>query len=1005
MTVSTPLAASAAATPASPPAARTDRYGLIAALLSPDALLIVGLAAIGLLLRLPHLWTIPRFTDETREVLRAIELLNGGLSTADRLVNVDAYIGGLYLWLLAGIFWLTGVSALTPRLVMAVAGALAVGCTYLLARDLGGRLAGLLAAALLATSGGQILSNGHIAWSHCLTPTLTTLATWMLQRAVRLDCRGSWLGSGFAFGLALQTHPATLVLLPGAAAYVLWWGRRWLRTPWPYLGLLLFVLAYANVLIFNVMTAGGTLREAATVRDRYDQGIVVDFLIYLGNHLPHGLMLLRYLAGAVDARSSAIAYLLDPTLWLYGGLSVAGLIYCARRGAPLLLLMTLSSILIMPFFNQRKYVPISDGRYLMPLLPLAYAGIGALLAAGWQQIADRRPNWRLAFAIGAVLLVLYPLAPLTRYVGQEVAAGRTNEPLLRAVDAVSAARRPDEVVLLDRDLADVKLEGGGTAFRSLRFLLAGVGIDDRSVDSVSDYAGKMSPGSSALLIADARRFAALVQELERLRGIGVRSSAIAQPAGAHEYGAYRLERTGSAGWPPALDSPVGGRPYPQPLPRARGRGAGDSVPPSPTHGAVGIEGPHGRSARGWGLGASSASFGRGGLSVYAALPTGPMTDSARSHTDGGEPIVAAGDSADVRQAGAKPGVPVETFATSLVNPRGLAFRQDGSLFVALAGNGGPDSVDVGREKPQRYGKSGLLLRITPTGDKFLMARDLPSIVTAVNEECGPSAVAFVDERAYLLLASGGWEIGDPAYHSGVYELQPNGGLKLVWDMTAHVLENPAKARREDPRADVPGGMAYGMTALDGKLYVTDANQEQVFEVDPTNGQARQVVEYPRSNRALTGITAGPDGALYVAEWASNKITRITLDGKVGDAATKLRTPVGVTFGPDGAMYVVEFTGRVLRAAPVGEEQRDVLAEGLRAPTAIAFGPDGNLYVSVHGQNAGQGEGQIVRLRLAPPDPALERARWANGAAWGGGLLVFLALLGIGWYFRQRRPIS
>ena len=52
-----------------------------------------------------------------------IELLRGGLSTADRLVNVDAYIGGLYLWLLAGIFWLTGVSALTPRLLMAVAGA------------------------------------------------------------------------------------------------------------------------------------------------------------------------------------------------------------------------------------------------------------------------------------------------------------------------------------------------------------------------------------------------------------------------------------------------------------------------------------------------------------------------------------------------------------------------------------------------------------------------------------------------------------------------------------------------------------------------------------------------------------------------------------------------------------------------------------------------------------------------------------------------------------------
>src|SRR5215212_9658484 len=218
MSLSTPLAAPAAAsTTASPAAARPDRAGLAAALLSIDAALALGLAAVGLMLRLPYLWTVPRFTDETREVLRAVELLNGGLSSADRLVNVDAYIGGLYLWLLAGLFWLTGVSALTPRLVMAVAGAAAVGLTYLLARDLGGRPAGMLAAALLATSGGQILSNGHIAWSHCLTPTLTTLAAWLLQRAVRQECRGSWPASGFTFGLALQTHPATLVLLPGAA--------------------------------------------------------------------------------------------------------------------------------------------------------------------------------------------------------------------------------------------------------------------------------------------------------------------------------------------------------------------------------------------------------------------------------------------------------------------------------------------------------------------------------------------------------------------------------------------------------------------------------------------------------------------------------------------------------------------------------------------------------------------------------------------------------------------
>src|SRR5262249_30638466 len=144
-------------------------------------------------------------------------------------------------------------------------------------------------------------------------------------------------------------------------------------------------------------------------------------------------------------------------------------------------------------------------------------------------------------------------------------------------------------------------------------------------------------------------------------------------------------------------------------------------------------------------------------------------------------VAAADDPAAAGQASPKGSIPIETFAASLVNPRGLAFRGDGSLFVAEAGNGGPNTVDVGRGQPHRYGRTGEVVRITPTGDKLLMAKQLPSIVTAVNEECGPSAVAFVDDKAYILLASGGWEIGDLAFHSGVYELLSDGSLRQVWD--------------------------------------------------------------------------------------------------------------------------------------------------------------------------------------------------------------------------------
>ncbi|MCC6177020.1 MAG: ScyD/ScyE family protein [Chloroflexi bacterium] len=942
--------------------------------MSLDAFLAAVLVIAALGLRLPYLWTIPRFTDETREVLRAFAILHG---ETPGLVNVDDYIGGLYNWLLAAIFWLTGPSAETPRLVVAIASALTVGATYLLARDLGGRAAALVTAGLLVTAGGQILSNGHIAWSHCLTPLFTTLAAWLLQRAVRRDSRAALLGSGFTFGLALQTHPATLVLLPGAAVYLLGWGRRWLRTPWPYLALALFVLAISNVLACNAIGACNSVGEASVVQERYAQGksIVVDLQTYVENHLPHGVMLLSYLAGAVDQRGpvdargmpkSFLPYLLDPTLWLYGGLSVAGLVFAARRGAPLALLLTLSSVSIMPYFNERKYVPISDGRYLMPLLPLAYAGIGMLAAALWRTIGVRGAGLRAAWTLAIVLLISWPLVPLTRYYGQEIAAGRTNAPLWDVVGRATEARRPEEPVLLDRDLSEVKLEGGGTAFRSLRFLLAGAGLDSPSVDNLAGYGRTMAIGTSALLLTDARGFAGHGGEFSDLRALGVVGTPLSAPPSPDGFGIYRLERIGTRADGSLDESRL----------NTVADGTSDDV----------------GEPLAW-----SATIGPRGISLYQSK--GKETDN------------------DGDMATPTANVPVEIFATGLVNPRGLAFRSDGSLFVAEAGTGNPGGaeaaaanpatteVSVGREKPHRYGRTGQITRIMPDGDMAIMAKNLPSIVTAVNEECGPSALVFVDDTLYVLMASGGWEIGDPAFHSGIYKLTSDGRLERLWDMTAYILEHPGKARIDDPRADVPGGMAYGMTYLNGKFYVTDANQDQVLEYDPATGGVRQVIEYPKSNRALTGITVGPDQNLYVAEMASNKITRISADGEHADAATKLLMPIDVAFGPDGRMYALEFTGRLHRPAPENQPHRDTLVEGLRAPTAMTFGPDGNLYVSVWGQNSPKGEGQILRLRLNPDSPEVvqrrELSRWVLVGSWIAGILVFGLFAYVGLRFRAR----
>ena len=52
----------------------------------------------------------------------------------------------------------------------------------------------------------------------------------------------------------------------------------------------------------------------------------------------------------------------------------------ARRGQPVLLLALLPAIFLPPLFNG-QYKPILAGRYLMPLVPVLFVGIGLALAA------------------------------------------------------------------------------------------------------------------------------------------------------------------------------------------------------------------------------------------------------------------------------------------------------------------------------------------------------------------------------------------------------------------------------------------------------------------------------------------------------------------------------------------------------------------------------------------------------------------------------------------------
>src|SRR3954471_16634463 len=95
--------------------------------------LVALLAAAAALVRWANLWSVPIFTDEGDEAGLALRIYRDG---ARPLTNDDPYLGPLFNYLLAGLFWLAGPNPWLPRALMLALGAVTVVPAYLLAREL-----------------------------------------------------------------------------------------------------------------------------------------------------------------------------------------------------------------------------------------------------------------------------------------------------------------------------------------------------------------------------------------------------------------------------------------------------------------------------------------------------------------------------------------------------------------------------------------------------------------------------------------------------------------------------------------------------------------------------------------------------------------------------------------------------------------------------------------------------------------------------------------------------
>ena len=335
---------------------------------------------------------------------------------------------------------------------------------------------------------------------------------------------------------------------------------------------------------------------------------------------------------------------------------------------------------------------------------------------------------------------------------------------------------------------------------------------------------------------------------------------------------------------------------------------------------------------------------------------------------------------------------VETLASGLDNPRGLAFAPNGELYVVEMGSGGAGPCilsPVFPFPPRCYGETGALSRVAPGGVPGVerVATGFPSLgLASGTAEGGVADLAFHGMVAYVQVGFG----GDPAERARLgaagamfgqlLQVLPNGRWRPLVDIAAHETRN-------NPAGGPVDSNPYGVLALPGRRIVADAGANALIEAR-ANGRTRTLAVLPPAepggrDAVPTSVTEGPDGALYVSQLTgfpffqgTSSVWRLNADGSSAEVyAAGFTAAVDLAVSASYDLYVLEIAtghagpfpppnpglgaGRLVRQCDGGTPE--VLLDGLVFPTGVALGPDDAVYLTNHGTSATDGE--VLRLEV------------------------------------------
>lgn len=390
----------------------------------------VLIGSLALVLRLPYLQLIPSFASEGLEVLWGWQIAIGQHLP---LTNVDTYYGPIFPYLMALLFRLLGPHLFLARDMTVGFGTLTAVAAYWLGSRMFNRKAGIVAGVLTATAPYLIILS-HYGWSNSLTPFFTILAVGVFYIGVEKH-REVWLAvSGFLAALMLQTHPLTIVVIVGMAAWVLLRRdmRSQLRRRAVYVAIALFLVGYAPMLVANLPSDVPLERAAASHSYAFvptaNPSVYLERLGLLGQRVALGLVGQTVRGGAERTAE-----------WVIGSLvALAALVFALRRGRGLLVSIPLASLILLPLILPSYTFELA--RYLVYLLPFLFIAIGGAIAelGAWLDArltaygvsGFRRTLAAGVFGLAVLVLASVPLFYLNRYYDVELAEHRTNQPLI-----------------------------------------------------------------------------------------------------------------------------------------------------------------------------------------------------------------------------------------------------------------------------------------------------------------------------------------------------------------------------------------------------------------------------------------------------------------------------------------------------------------------------------------------------------------------------------------------